>query len=132
MEEPTLSQDRDRRMPRDDLSVSIEPTESGNANVIYILYLVALAAGITGIVGVVMAYMARDEAPPWLRTHYENQIHIFWKTLLYGVIGALLSVVLIGFLVLLAAFVWYLVRVIKGMQTLSRGQPYPNPKSWGF
>lgn len=113
-------------------TISTNPNERGNANLIYILYLVGLAAGITAIVGVVMAYMAKDQAPDWLRSHYHNQINIFWKALLYSVIGAVLSVILIGFLILLFALIWYIVRIVKGMQALSNGQPYPNPSSWGF
>lgn len=113
-------------------TISTNPSERGNANLIYILYLVAVVAGITSIVGVIMAYMAKDQAPEWLRSHYRNQIHIFWKGILYSLVGLALTVVLIGLLVLLAAFIWYVVRTIKGMQALSKGEPYPNPDSWGF
>ena len=112
--------------------ISTNPGETGNANLIYILYLVGLAVGITSLVGVVMAYMAKDEAPDWLKSHYRNQINIFWKALLYSLAGLVLTVVLIGFLVILATVVWYIVRVVKGMQALSKGEPYPNPSSWGF
>jgi len=48
------------------------------------------------------------------------------------VIGAVLTVVLIGILILLAALIWYIVRSIKGMQALSAGQPIENPGSWLF
>ena len=112
--------------------ISTNPSERGNANLIYILYLAAVVAGITAIVGVIMAYMAKDQAPDWLKSHYRNQIHIFWKGLLYSVVGALTSIILIGFVILLAAFIWYIVRTVKGMQALSKGEPYPNPDSWGF
>lgn len=112
--------------------ISTNPSQSGNANLIYILYLVAVVLGVTAIVGVIMAYMAKDEAPEWLRSHYRNQIHIFWKGLLYSLIGVVLTVVLVGILILIAAFIWYVVRTIKGMQALSKGEAYPNPDSWGF
>ncbi len=112
--------------------ISTNPSESGNANLIYILYLASIVVGITAIVGVVMAYMAKDEAPDWLKSHYRNQIHIFWKGLVYALVGLVLSVILIGFLILLATLVWYIVRTVKGMQTLSKGEAYPAPDSWGF
>lgn len=118
--------------PQAEPTISTNPSQRGNANLIYILYLVGLVAGITAIVGVIMAYMAKDQAPDWLRSHYHNQINIFWKALLYCVAGAVLSIILIGFLILLFTLVWYVVRIIKGMQALSSGQPYPNPSSWGF
>jgi uncharacterized membrane protein len=79
-----------------------------------------------------MAYMAKEEAPDWLKSHYNNQINIFWKGVLYSLIGLVLSIVLIGFLVLLAALIWYIVRTVKGMQALAKDQPIDNPGSWGF
>jgi uncharacterized membrane protein len=112
--------------------ISTDPNQSGNANLIYILYLVSCVVGVTAIIGVVMAYMAKDDAPDWLRSHYHNQINIFWKGLLYMVIGAVLSIVLIGFLILLVAFIWYIIRIVKGMQSLAKGEPYPDPASWTF
>ncbi len=118
--------------PGGNSQISLNPGESGNANLIYILYLVGLAAGITAVVGVIMAYVSKDQAPEWLKSHYRNQIHIFWKGLVYSIIGVILCVILIGFLILLAAVIWYIVRVIKGMQALSKGEAYPNPESWTF
>jgi uncharacterized membrane protein len=114
------------------LEISTDPTQKGNANLIYILYLVGLAAGLTTIVGVVMAYMAKGQGPEWLQSHYRNQINIFWKALAYFVVGAVLSVILIGFLVWLAATIWYIVRVVKGLQALSRNEAIANPASWGL
>lgn len=118
--------------PQSEPTISTDPNQRGNANLIYILYLVGLVAGITAIVGVIMAYMAKDKSPDWLRSHYHNQINIFWKALLYCVIGVVLTVILIGFLILLFALIWYVVRIVKGMQALSGGQPYPDPSSWSF
>ena len=112
--------------------ISTNPGESGNANLIYILYLAGLVVGVTAIVGVVMAYMAKDAAPDWLKSHYHNQINIFWKGLVYSLVGIILAFILIGFLVLLFARVWYIVRIVKGMQSVSKGEAYPNPSSWGF
>lgn len=115
-----------------DIEISTNPERAGNANLIYILYLVGIALGITAIVGLIMAYVSRPKAPAWLQSHYDNQINIFWKGLLYMIAGAVLLAVVVGALVLLAALVWYIVRIVKGMQTLSRGEPEPDPARWGF
>ena len=112
--------------------ISTNPSSSGNANLIYILYLVGIVTGVTSIIGVVMAYMAKDDTTDVLRSHYHNQINIFWKGLLYSVIGLVLTVVLIGILIMLAALIWYIVRTVKGMQALSKGEAIANPSSWGF
>ncbi len=118
--------------PQGEPPISTNPSESGNANLIYILYLVAFAVGITSVVGVVMAYMAKAEAPDWLKSHYDNQINIFWKGLLYGVISCVLMVVLIGFVLIVITLVWYIVRIVKGMQALSKREAIENPGDWGF
>jgi uncharacterized membrane protein len=116
----------------DPTQISVDPNTRGNANLVYILYLVAIVIGVTSIVGVIMAYVAKDQADPLLKSHYDNQINIFWKGLLYMLIGVVTSIIVIGFLVLLAALVWYIVRCVKGMQALSAGQPIENPGSWVF
>ncbi|MBM0108288.1 hypothetical protein JM946_26455 [Steroidobacter sp. S1-65] len=102
------------------------------ANVIYVLYLLALINGITAIVGVIMAYIYKDGAPQWLRTHYELQIRTFWMGLLIGAVGFLLSWVLIGIPILLALAVWWIVRCVKGLRFVGERAPYPNYLGWGL
>jgi uncharacterized membrane protein len=98
----------------------------------YILLLSSLLLFITGIVGVVVAYVYRDEAPEWLQSHYTLQIRTFWISLLVGVVSLPLTVVFIGYLILLLWLIWFLVRCIKGIRLLNLGRPYPDPHSWGF
>lgn len=109
-----------------------QPAATDTAKIIYILYLVGLATGITALVGVVLAYVKRDEGPEWLRTHYRFQIRTFWIGLLYCVLGGILSMVLIGFLVLLFWAVWLIIRVIKGFKHLELREPVPNLETWMF
>jgi uncharacterized membrane protein len=110
-----------------------------SANLIYILYLVGLVTGgITALVGVIMAYMYRGSAPAWVQSHYQFQIRTFWIWLLGGVVGWVLTSVLmfagplffIGILFFLALFIWYIVRCVKGMQYVGRREAYPNPVTW--
>ncbi|MEQ8556830.1 MAG: hypothetical protein RIB03_00800 [Henriciella sp.] len=115
-----------------DTQLSIDPGQKGNVNLIYILYLISLVVGVTSIIGVIMAYIGKSGASPALVSHYNNQINIFWKMLVFAIIGAVLSIVLVGFLVLLAAVVWFIIRVVKGMQALSADQPIEDPGSWGI
>lgn len=100
------------------------------AAIVYIFYLLSLVVGITSIIGVVMAYVFRGEADETIRSHYEFQIRTFWIGLLIGVIGLILTFVLIGILVLLALLVWFVVRCVIGLKYLNEGKPVPNPKSW--
>jgi len=106
--------------------------QGSSANIIYILYLVGLAVGLTGLIGVIMAYVNRDSAPDWVRSHYEFQIRTFWIGLLMLVVGFVLSIVVIGWLLILFYYVWLIVRCIKGMQYLGRGDAHPDPDTWMF
>ena len=105
--------------------------DSGStANLVYILYLVGLVVGITGIVGLIMAYMNRSAAPAWVQSHYTFQIRTFWIGVLGSVIGIALSFILIGFLVLAAVAIWFIIRCVKGMQYVGRREADPKPESW--
>ena len=106
------------------------PDRTGSVTVVYILYLVGLVVGITSLVGVVMAYVNRNDAPLWAQTHYRLQIRTFWIGLLYGLIGGVLTLAVIGFAVLVFVLVWLIVRCVKGLKFASNGQPYPNPETW--
>ena len=76
------------------------------AIIIYILFMVGFATFHTAtIVGLVLAYVNRDGAPEWLRSHYTFQIRTFWIGLLYLTVSIPCMIVLIGFPMLLAAAV---------------------------
>jgi len=99
---------------------------------VYILYGVGLVTGLAFVVGVVIAHLKRDEAPPWLRTHFTFQIRTFWISLLWGVVGVLTTWLLVGFLFLAWSFVFVLVRTVKGFLRLNNGLPIADPQSWTF
>jgi uncharacterized membrane protein len=102
------------------------------AKVIYVLYLIGLVSGVTAIIGVVMAYIYKDDAPEWLRTHYELQIRSFWIVILYCVVAGILTFILIGFLLFFVIAVWWIVRCVKGLKHLDQRSPYPGYQDWGF
>ncbi len=114
------------------LNISVDKDTEGNVNLIYILYLVGIVFGPVAIVGVIMAYLGRSKSGAVIDSHYSNQINLFWKYLLFMLIGALLSYVLIGYLMLLAAVVWFVIRNVQGLQAMSRGEAIARPDSWGF
>ncbi|HLO77150.1 MAG TPA: hypothetical protein VK196_11915 [Magnetospirillum sp.] len=102
------------------------------AKIVYILYLASLVIGMTGIVGVVLAYVNKDEAPEWVRSHYQFQIRTFWIGALFILVGVITSMILIGWLVLLGWVVWLILRCVKGMKALEKGEAHPNPTTWTF
>jgi uncharacterized membrane protein len=99
---------------------------------IYILFLANIVIPILGLVAIVMAYINKDDAPQWLKTHYQFQIRTFWIGFLYFFIGGLLTTIIIGYLLLLFAVIWLIIRCVKGMKYLDAGQSYPEPTSWMF
>jgi len=107
------------------------PADTGStAKIVYILYLISLVTGVTALIGLIMAYLNEGEAPDWVKTHYRLQIRTFWIFLLYCVGAFLLSLAVIGVVVWPLLLVWFIVRCVKGLQSIGRGQPYPKPASW--
>lgn len=110
--------------------ISDRPGNTGIATIIYVLYLLALVSGITAIVGVVMAYMYQDDAPGWLRAHYEFQIRTFWIGLLYFTVSIILCAILIGVVLLFVVAVWWIIRCVKGLRYLDKREAYPDYLTW--
>ena len=108
------------------------PATKEQAKIVYILYMVGLLFGITGIIGVAMAYINKGDAPEWLKTHYQFQIRTFWIGAIYIFLGSILSLVIIGWFVLLFWAVWLIIRSLKGMKALEQEKPIENPTGWLF
>jgi uncharacterized membrane protein len=103
------------------------------AFVIYILYLahfVPVLGWVATVVGLVLAYVERTTAPAWLQSHYLFQIRTFWIGLLFGVVSIFLCIILIGIPMLLATWIWFIVRCAVGLSRLLRSEAYPTPESW--
>ena len=83
-----------------------------------------LTGGVTAIIAIVINYVKREDvAGTVYQSHFEWQMRTFWWGLLWGVIGMLLVVVVVGFAVLFAAWVWTVYRVVKGWLKLTEGKP---------
>ena len=100
------------------------------AMVVYLAYLASLAFPPLAIAGLVLAYVNRETAPDWLKSHFTFQIRTFWIGLLFWAVSIVLCVVLIGFLLILATVVWFVIRCALGLNRLLRREAYPDPESW--
>ena len=119
--------------PMASTAASVTHDERQMAFIIYILYLahfVPVIGWVATIVGLVLAYVERDNGPDWLKSHYTFQIRTFWIGLLYAVASCVLFVVLIGIPLLLATWIWFIVRCALGLSRLLRNEAYPTPESW--
>lgn len=107
--------------------------------IVYVLYLFSWPTiGLLMIVGVILAHVARSTAAPWVRTHLDKEIKLFWTTLgwmiLAGVIW-LVGLVLVpalglgllvwggvGILVLVIA-IWFHLVSLFGLIALAQDRP---------
>ena len=103
--------------------------DQGEANrklthVIYALYAVSILVGITCLVAIIVNYVKRDDvAGTWLESHFRWQIRTFWWGLVWFVLGGLTWIILIGWVVLGVACVWFIYRIAKGWLNLNDGKP---------
>ncbi|WP_026377471.1 DUF4870 family protein [Aestuariibacter salexigens] len=102
------------------------------AKVIYVLYLISIVSGITGVIGVVMAYVYRDDAPAWLRSHFRWQIRTFWIGAGMLILGTIFSIVLIGWLLIAFWVIWLIIRCVKGLRAVDQQQPCQDVETWLF
>ena len=72
------------------------------ALVSYVLHLFGAIAGLPSLVGLVMNYVFRSDRT--VESHHDWMIATFWWAILWVVIGAVLTLVLVGWAVLLLAW----------------------------
>lgn len=96
----------------------------GLTTVIYALYAISLFCGFTAIVAIVMNYVKREDvAGTYIESHFRWQIRTFWFGLLWTFIGVATFVFIVGGLILFAAWVWYIYRIVKGWLRLYDSKP---------
>jgi len=94
--------------------------------VTYALYALSLFSGVTAIVAIVLNYIKLDDARgTWMESHFRWQIRTFWGSVGWFVLGALTWIILIGWLVLGVAGIWFIYRIAKGWLNLNDGKPMP-------
>jgi uncharacterized membrane protein len=94
--------------------------------VCYLLYAASLFVGVTAVVAIIIDYLKREEAAGTLyESHLTWQIRTFWWGLLWALIGAVTTFVLVGFAVLAANAVWCIYRIVKGVLNWNDGKPMP-------
>lgn len=92
--------------------------------VIYALYAASYFVGVTSIIAIILNYIKKDDvAGTFLDSHFRWQIRTFWFGLLWGILGTVTLMFVIGWFVLLADGIWILYRIIKGWLRLNDGKP---------
>lgn len=109
--------------------LSVPENDKLAIHVVYALYAVSVVFAFPGMLGVLLAYLKRSEiVGTYLAAHVTWQIRTFWIWLLMSVIGWVLVIVLVGWLVLAAAHLWLIYRIIKGWLRLVDERPIDHPE----
>ncbi|HWF77433.1 MAG TPA: hypothetical protein VN694_09680 [Caulobacteraceae bacterium] len=109
------------------------PADDGTRSVALLVYALNLASLVMPplIVGaVILAYMNRETAPDWLKSHFTFQVRTFWLYLGYLAVSILLCAVLIGFLLIFAAIGWFVTRQVLGLNWTLKREACPRPTAW--
>ncbi len=111
------------------LPVSATDSAKQAATLVYALQAASFLVGVTVFAAIIVNYIKLDETRgTWVESHFRWQIRTFWFSLLWGVLGVILSVVLVGYLILAANVVWFVYRIVKGWLYLSENRPlYATP-----
>lgn len=107
-------------------NVISEAEKSGKTitTIIYALYAASFLVGITAIVAIVMNYVKKDDvAGSFLESHFRWQIRTFWFGLLWGIVGGLTFIIVIGWFILVANGIWIIYRIVKGWLNLNDNKP---------
>jgi uncharacterized membrane protein len=109
------------------------------AFIVYALYIAGVfSAHLISPIGVIVAYVVRADASPWVRTHLDHQVKMFWTVFWWmaGLItaGIIFSITVVGLVIGIPLFIaaaiaylifsiWFAVKSVIGMIRLSNGQP---------
>jgi uncharacterized membrane protein len=77
-------------------------------------------AGIVSVVALIMAYVKREDVKgTYLESHCKWIIETFWISFGVGILGAMLSLVVIGIPILVGLAFWFVYRVVMGAIRIS-------------
>jgi uncharacterized membrane protein len=95
----------------------IPENERRNLTVVWVLYLATLLTGsLTAWIGIIIAHIKRGDASS--HEAYENYtyaIYTFWGTVIATLVGVALTVIGLGYFIILGAGLWFIYRSIKGL-----------------
>ncbi len=114
-----------------------EPAPGGAASqelktwglIIHLSLLAGFIIPLAGLIAPVVIYLIKKDSLPEIREHAYVVFNWMISALIYGIIGAILTLVVIGALVLLAVAVLSIIFPIIGAIKASDGEVWPYPLS---
>ncbi len=108
----------------------LNPQKPDTAILIYILVLASLLLpGVTALIGAVWAFFVKDDADPWLQSHYSFIIRTVIIVIVFIFIGFLVTLPYIFWFV---SAIWMGIRMVKGALAAKNYEPIYNPKTFLF
>lgn len=105
---------------------AIPETEQQGVLICYILHVLGLINGITSIISVIISHIRVGEvSTEFARSHHRWLIRSFWWSLLWFALGAVTAWILIGVPILIAAGIWWIYRVVRGLLNYIDRKPMP-------
>ncbi|MCL6416573.1 hypothetical protein MIB92_13015 [Aestuariirhabdus sp. Z084] len=124
-----MSDQRQPDFPKDARFVMdpVSPDESKRLTIIYALYAASFFVGITFFAALLLNVLWKPEFRSELsRIHARWQLRSGLFALLWGVIGGISLLFLVGWLIIGLAGIWLIYRLVRGWLALSDQQP-PKP-----
>ena len=95
--------------------------------IVYALQAVGFLFGITWVVAIIVNYVKKEDVTgTWFESHFRWQIRTFWAGLMWGVLGLLFMITIIGWFIgmfiLMIDATWIIYRVVKGWLRLYDGK----------
>jgi len=85
-----------------------------------------------GLIAAVVAYVLWKERGPFIRGHVTTTLNFQITLIIAEIIGWLLALVIVGWFILIAAWVVNIIFTIQGALAASRGEAYTYPLSIRF
>jgi uncharacterized membrane protein len=106
---------------------NFEKSEIMVPTLVYACYAAAFLYGLTMVFGVVIAYMYKDGGRgKWYESHFDYQISIFWKSLLFFLLSIPLTFFAgLGVVIMVCTYIWVIVKIVKGWRYLAEGKAAP-------
>ena len=106
-------------------STVVHSEHKTNALIAYILMTIGLFTAIPLLVGAVWAMLKKGEAKGSIyHSHLSNVTRVFWWSLLWCIVGAILFAVFIGYVIWLATWFWVLYRMVSGLAKILSDEVY--------
>mgnify|MGYP001143043666 CR=1 FL=1 len=101
--------------------------------IVYILYLAAIINGLTLVVGAAVSYVYRSNGSDYVKSHYDYQIKVFWKTIIPLVLSFSISFIamilgnplfiFLQVVIVLVLMILLVVSSVRGISRLSKDLP---------